>query len=106
MVALAFKSLYPTREYTAYIAPKLEDGETSVCGETTFPEDGSRPIVAVSGKIPIAAGVEVLAHERAHVVTPEDQAHGEAWCAAFDLILQEYNRIGQELFGKDQENEA
>lgn len=52
------------------------------------------------GEIPIAAGVEVLAHELAHVAAPEDQTHGEAWQAAFDRIFDEYNRIAQELFGE------
>lgn len=101
LVAMAFKSLYPDREYTAYIVPNVADEEEhSVCGVTTFPEDGSPPVVEVSGEIPIAAGVEVLAHELAHVAAPEDQTHGEAWQTAFDRIFDEYNRIAQELFGE------
>ena len=67
---------------------------------TTFPEDGSPPVVEVSGEIPIAAGVEIFAHELAHVATPEDREHGEAWKDAFDRIFEEYNRIAQDLFGK------
>lgn len=77
-----------------------DENGNSACGVTTFPEDGSPPVVEVSGEIPIAAGVEVLAHELAHVATPEDQTHGDAWRAAFDRIFEEYNRIGQELFGE------
>lgn len=101
LVALAFKNLYPDREYTAYIAPNVTDEEgNSACGATTFPEDGSPPVVEVSGEIPIAAGVEVLAHELAHVATPKDQTHGGAWRAAFDWIFEEYNRIAQEIFGE------
>ena len=53
-----------------------------------------------SGEIPIAAGVEIFAHELAHVATPEDREHGEAWKTAFDRILEEYNRIAQDLFGE------
>lgn len=52
------------------------------------------------GGIPIAAGVEVLAHELAHVATPEDQTHGDAWRAAFDRIFEEYNRIAPEVLGE------
>lgn len=104
LVALAFKNLYPEREYTAFLTPKVEDAEgNDACGATTFPEDGSTPVVEVSGEIPIAGGVEVLAHELAHVATPEDQAHGEAWEAAFNRIFEEYNRIAQELFGMEGE---
>ena len=79
LVALAFKNLYPEREYAAYFAPEVEDGSGgAACGVTTFPEDGSPPVVEVSGEIPIAAGVEIFAHELAHVATPEDREHGEA----------------------------
>lgn len=101
LVAQAFGNLFPKREYTAYIVAdvKDEDGK-SACGVTTFPGDGLPPVVEVSGEIPIAAGVEVLAHELAHVATPEDQMHGDAWQDAFDRIFEEYNRIGQELFGE------
>lgn len=78
-----------------------EDGSGgAACGVTAFPEDGSPPVVEVSGEIPIAAGVEIFAHELAHVATPEDREHGEAWKAAFDRIFEEYNRIAQDLFGE------
>lgn len=53
LVALAFKNLYPEREYAAYFAPEVEDGSGgAACGVTTFPEDGSPPVVEVSGEIP------------------------------------------------------
>lgn len=104
LVALAFKNLYPEREYAAYFVPEVEDGSGgAACGVTTFPEDGSPPVVEVSGEIPIAAGVEIFAHELAHVATPEDREHGEAWKAAFDRIFEEYNRIAQDLFGEGEE---
>lgn len=57
LVALAFKNLYPEREYAAYFVPEVEDGSGgAACGATTFPEDGSPPVVEVSGEIPITAG--------------------------------------------------
>lgn len=44
LVALAFKNLYPEREYAAYFVPEVEDGSGgAACGVTTFPEDGSPP---------------------------------------------------------------
>ena len=93
LVALAFKNLYPEREYAAYFVPEVEDRSGgAACGVTTFPEDGSPPVVEVSG--------EIFAHELAHVATPEDREHGEAWKAAFDRIFEEYNRIAQDLFGE------
>lgn len=42
----------------------------------------------------------MLAHELAHVATPEDQTHGDAWRAAFDRIFEEYNRIAPEVLGE------
>lgn len=107
LVAQAFGNLFPEREYTAYIVADVKDEDgNSACGVTTFPGDGLPPVVEVSGEIPIAAGVEVLAHELAHVAAPEDQAHGEAWRAAFDRIFDEYNRIAQELFGEEFTNDG
>ena len=87
LVALAFKNLYPEREYAAYFVPEVEDGSGgAACGATTFPEDGSPPVVEVSGEIPITAGVEIFAHELAHVATPEDREHGEAWTMRTKLL--------------------
>ena len=104
LVARAFKNLYPERVYLAQIAPDVVDeAGNAACGSTTFPDDGSPPIVEVSGEIPIAGGIEIFAHELAHVATPEDQDHGEAWQTAFDRIFEEYNRIGEALCGGEDE---
>lgn len=105
LVALAFKNLYPKREYAAYFVPEVEDGSGgAACGVTTFPEDGSPPIVEVSGEIPIAAGVEIFAHELAHVATPEDREHGEAWKAAFNRILRNTTGSRKTFSGKAAKN--
>lgn len=73
------RTFTPNGEYAAYFAPEVEDGSGgAACGVTTFPEDGSPPVVEVSGEIPIAAGVEIFAHELAHVATPEDREHGRS----------------------------
>lgn len=104
LVAQAFKNLYPERVYLAQIAPEVaDDGGNAVCGATTFPDDGSPPLVEVSGEIPIAGGIEIFAHELAHVAAPEDNNHGEAWQTAFDQIFEEYNQIGEALCGGEDE---
>lgn len=104
LVAQAFKNLYPERVYLAQIAPEVVDDDgNAVCGATTFPDDGSPSLVEVSGEIPIAGGVEIFAHELAHVAAPEDSNHGEAWQTAFDRIFEEYNRIGEALCGCEDE---
>lgn len=57
LVAQAFGNLFPEREYTAYIVPEVADEEgNSACGATTFPEDGSPPVVEVSGGNPHCGG--------------------------------------------------
>ena len=48
----------------------------------------------------IENATEIFAHELAHVAVGYDAGHGPEWDTAFDAILDEYNRIGDELFGK------
>ncbi len=95
MVVMAFRTLYPDKQFRAQIAEELcdESGKT-VYGETVFPDDGGCAEIIVAGNIPYQSVVEVLAHELAHVAAGCDSEHGEAWEAAFDAIYQEYNAIG------------
>ena len=62
-------------------------------GLTIFPDDGSTPIVCISAEAPISAAPELLAHELAHVATPEDTEHGESWSAASEAIFKKYNEL-------------
>ena len=55
--------------------------------------DGSTPIVCISAEAPISAAPELLAHELAHVATPEDTEHGESWSAASEAIFKKYNEL-------------
>lgn len=57
------------------------------------PDDGSTPIVCISAEAPISAAPELLAHELAHVATPEDTEHGESWSAASEAIFKKYNEL-------------
>ena len=92
IVALAFRELYPRLEYYAQYVPGLEDEEGKPAyGLTIFPDDGSTPIVCISAEAPISAAPELLAHELAHVATPEDTEHGESWSAAAEAIFKKYN---------------
>lgn len=74
IVARAFSELYPGVEYVAQYVPDLRDETNGTAyGLTIFPDDGSTPIVCISAEAPISAAPELLAHELAHVATPEDR---------------------------------
>lgn len=61
-------------------------------GCTTFPDDGSIPLIDLNPELSIVIAVEILAHELAHVATPQD-GHGEKWEEAFSAIHEKYNEI-------------
>lgn len=51
-------------------------------------------LIAIKGKPKrISAAPELLAHELAHVATPEDTEHGESWSAASEAIFKKYNEL-------------
>lgn len=90
IVARAFSELYPGVEYVAQYVPDLRDETNGTAyGLTIFPDDGSTPIVCISAEAPISAAPELLAHELAHVATPEDTEHGESWSAAIGNVIEE-----------------
>lgn len=94
IVARAFSELYPGVEYVAQYVPDLRDETNGTAyGLTIFPDDGSTPIVCISAEAPIGAAPELLAHELAHVATPEDTEHGESWSAASEAIFKKYNEL-------------
>ena len=101
IVALAFAELYPGKEYDAQITPDIRDENgVAVCGCTTFSSDpNERPLVEVSGQLPLVHVPEILAHELAHVATGELNEHGPEWEAAFEAIWKKYDEIAVELFG-------
>ena len=99
LVAQAFEILYPDKKYEAILVDKIEatDG-TEMVGCTTYPDDGSLPLVEVAGHIPAGAVPEILAHELAHVAAPGDE-HGPEWKAAFERIYTKYNELAVARFG-------
>lgn len=91
IVARAFAELYPGIDYHAQFVPDLcDESGNRAFGLTIFPDDGSAPIVCISAEAPISAAPELLAHELAHVATPEDKDHGEAWQTAEKAIGDKY----------------
>lgn len=98
IVARAFSELYPGVEYVAQYVPDLRDEANGTAyGLTIFPDDGSTPIVCISAEAPISAAPELLAHELAHVATPEDTEHGENWSTASEAIFKKYNELLEKL---------
>ena len=94
IMARAFSELYPGVEYVAQYVPDLRDETNGTAyGLTIFPDDGSTPIVCISAEAPISAAPELLAHELAHVATPEDTEHGESWSTASEAIFKKYNEL-------------
>lgn len=105
LVAQAFAEIYPSAEYEAVLVDKItaEDG-TEMVGCTTFPDDGTLPLIEVAGHIPAGAVPEVLAHELAHIVTVGDE-HGPEWKKAFEAIYSKYNELAIARFGAQEPKE-
>ena len=89
----AFDNLFPDFNYAALIVPEIKtvDGSKAY-GETFWPESEDLAIISISAELKIMDAVEVLAHEFAHVATPNED-HSQAWEEAFEKIHQEYDRI-------------
>ena len=63
-------------------------------GCTTFPDDGGTILIEINADIPIIAGVEILAHELAHVIVgkADGDGHTAEWESTFDLIFRLYEQ--------------
>ena len=103
LVWKAFKNLYPGKGCEVQWQPGIEDNELPEQGYgfTEFRDDGSI-LVVVDANLQVSNAVEVLAHELAHVAVGIESEHSAAWEAAFDSIFQEYGRIAEEMFGKQE----
>lgn len=100
LVWTAFKNLYPDLECDCYFDQHQEDQHDEEYGFTHFPDDGSKPSVFVYAEHSVNTQVETFAHELAHIAVGPEHEHNDVWEAALDAIFTEYNRIGDELFGK------
>lgn len=102
MIIKAATNLYENMSCNIQFYPVKE--ESGTFGECIFPENVEEkidcPIINIDPSIPYGAILEVLAHELAHVATPNDLDHGEDWENAFNAIFQEYNRLMGDLAEK------
>jgi len=56
-------------------------------------------VILVSFEVPIGKLPDIIAHEAAHLVEPDDIEHGEAFDTAYDKIFDEYVK----MFGASEE---
>lgn len=101
MLHMAFERLFPNVKYTAFFEPDIRDNEDGeeVCGLTDFSDDGEITIF-ISTELSINNAVEIFAHELAHAGVGVKHDHDAVWEKAFDDLFDEYNKIGEELFGE------
>lgn len=94
----AFKSLYPDKEYIAFMGENLEDEEgKAVFGYTEY-FDGEKPVITIDAGLTIKDATEIFAHELAHVAAGMEAEHGEKWEREFERIHKKYMEIGEEIF--------
>lgn len=102
MVTQAYKNLYG-KPFLAYYDQHKDDAcDNEEYGFTTF-QDGETPVITIFADHPVNVCVETLAHELAHVAVGVEHEHDAVWEEAFDKIFAEYNRLGEEMFGKRDE---
>ena len=96
----AFKNIYPEKECECFWEPGIRESEngSEVFGLTDFGEDGT-VVVFVRPDMRVADAGEILAHELAHVAVGVEHDHDAIWEEAFAAIFEEYNKIGNEMFG-------
>lgn len=91
--------VYEIEDWARLVEKAAEaDGLLPLVGCTTFPDDGTLPLIEVAGHIPAEAVPEILAHELAHIVTVGDE-HGPEWKKAFEAIYSKYNELAIARFG-------
>lgn len=102
MLDIAFRRLFPDVHYTAYFEPNIRDNENGeeACGLTDFSDDGEITIF-IDTDLSINNAVEIFAHELAHAGVGVDHEHDDVWEKAFDDLFDEYNKIGEEMFGSE-----
>lgn len=102
MVYQAFRNLYGEKDRNLIVywsgEPMKDDNGNEAFGSTTFTD--TYVYVEVSSDLKVSDAVEILAHELAHVAVGSNAEHGEGWEKAFEAIFNEYNRIGDKMFGR------
>jgi hypothetical protein len=83
--------LYPNLDCVLSFNPIMEE-----CGSTTFPYDGSMPIVDINTPLSINDSLDIIAHEIAHVVAGINVEHGVEWRKEFEKIHTGYMELFKE----------
>lgn len=88
------KELYPQVKADIWFAPlEVTEEGFKPYGCTSFPDDGSTPVIEIGLHTPIEAAPEIIAHEIAHVVAGKDAKHGKKWRKAFNAIHARWEEI-------------
>lgn len=99
MLTICFRRLFPKKEFEAYFQSDLKNDEgEEVFGLTNFQSDGTIEIL-ISTDLTINHAVEIFAHELAHAGVGEGHDHDDVWAKAFEDLFNEYNELGNEMFG-------
>lgn len=101
----AFKNLYPDKDCECYFETQIRDnadGEKAY-GLTDFDEETGGITLFVDAALPLQDAAEIFAHELAHVAVGIEHDHDEEWENAFEAIFVEYNRVGEEIFSRNDE---
>lgn len=100
LVCQAYKNLYD-KPFSAFFDQHEDDDHKEEYGFTHFVE-GEIPQIVIFAEHSVNVCVETFAHELAHVAVGVEHEHDEIWEATFDAIFTEYNRLGEELYGKEE----
>lgn len=100
LVWIAFKNIYPDKECEIFYDMHQGDEHDTEYGYAHFPKDGSTPSVYIFAEHPINIQTETLGHELAHIAVGPEHEHDSVWEDAFNRIFNEYNRVGDIIFGE------
>lgn len=93
-----FAKLFPhTPAPTIQFVSDLHQDDDDPLGQTTFPDDGSTPLVDLDASMPLDGAVDILAHELAHVACedlglnkPGENPHTQSWQDIYDRLHAEF----------------
>ncbi|MCY7865997.1 hypothetical protein P8918_12770 [Bacillus spizizenii] len=101
MMVQAAKNKYPRMEAEIQFNPELK-----TAGLTTFPEDGSSPLIDINANIPFETAIETLGLELARAATKTQGNDNPAWLDASANIFEEFDRIVGEQLTKYEQNKS
>ena len=98
MIYFVFEPIQTAIKAAQNVFPDLKaeiqfNPELGIAGVTTFPSDGSTPLIDINAGLPFYAAVEQIMHELAHVAVRTDEEHIDAWHRAHDAIKVEYQKL-------------